>query len=186
MFDVILGVPIVLFGIMDRDLSPSFVLNNPYVYRTSRENIYLQSWNVMIWLLDATLYSVVICLFYYVVLYPTFVSLDLYSIGTIVFTGVCVTLTAKVIFMHHVWTRLQLYWILVSLLAMLCLFLIFSLSIIDYYYVAVELYDGGIFWFFGFFSIVFFTSFIDVGKYFVLQCVWPTQEILYRRMSHEI
>ena len=40
-FNFILGLPIVFFGIQDRDLSAAFSLAHPEVYSTGRTNVYL-------------------------------------------------------------------------------------------------------------------------------------------------
>lgn len=49
-FNFILGLPIIYFGILDRDLSPAFVQKYPYVYSTGRLNVLLNVASILQWI----------------------------------------------------------------------------------------------------------------------------------------
>lgn len=82
-----LGLPIIFYGIQDCDISAEFALKNPQVYSTSKTNAYLTVQSIFMWIVNAIIYAVVICLLYYYSAAPNFLNLDLYFSGTIVFFG---------------------------------------------------------------------------------------------------
>lgn len=49
-FNFILGLPIIYYGILDRDLSPEFVAKYPYVYSTGRLNVLLNVGSILQWI----------------------------------------------------------------------------------------------------------------------------------------
>eukprot|EP00981_Chlorochromonas_danica_P006961 scaffold1507_cov158-Ochromonas_danica.AAC.30 len=185
-FNFILGLPIIFYGILDRDLDADFVLKHPQVYLTSRSNKLLHIGAVGKWILNACIYAMVICLVSYYVLAPTFYNLSLYVAGTIVFVGLCMSLQAKVAFFHHQWSSPHYLSMFISVAGMLCYFLIIAVAEWDYYYVAHKTYDESIFWYYGMFSIPVITIFIDWLDYFIMLLFWPTDEMIYRELQHKV
>ena len=57
-FNFILGLPIVFFGIQDRDLSASFSLLHPEVYSTGRTNVYLTMVTLLLYFFDLNTLSI--------------------------------------------------------------------------------------------------------------------------------
>ena len=102
-YNFALGLPIVCYGFMNFDLSPDFCMKYPQVYSTGRTNVYLSSWSVFGWIINAVVYGVVICLIFFIAYYESFADWGLYGMGTTIFTGTVMALQAKVSFLHDQW-----------------------------------------------------------------------------------
>jgi hypothetical protein len=92
--------------------------------------------------------------------------------------------------MHHQWTHLQAGLIILSIGGMLLWYIILSPKGYtpgnEYLYVGFYLYNEvPIFWFFGFFSIVFFTINIDAVSYYLKLFLRPDREMLFRQKMNE-
>eukprot|EP01038_Epipyxis_sp_PR26KG_P008011 gene8011-10857_t len=184
-FNVALGLPIIFFGIMDRDISSKFVLQNPQTYTTGRDNVYLNIYVILIWILNAVVYAVVICLLSYYVLAPTFTFLDLYTAGTIVFMALVFSLQYKIGFFHHQWAWPHIFAMFISYFGIFIFFLILSQTQDDYYDIANETYALPIYWFFGFFTIPLCAIMIDVISYDMFLFFKPTDEMIFRELDTE-
>lgn len=185
-FNFILGLPIIFYGILDRDLEADFVLSHPQVYSTSRTDKLLQVKAIAKWIFNAIIYAVIICLLSYLVLAPTFHNLSLYVSGTVVFVGLCMSLQAKVAFFHHQWAYPNILAMFISVLGMFLYFLLVAVGEWDYFYVANQTYQEAIFWFFAMFSIPIVVIFIDWLDYFIMQCFSPTDEMLFRELQLKV
>lgn len=182
-FNLILGLPIICYGILDRDLSDDFVMKHPQVYITGKENRYLSTPAISMWILNACAYSVVLCMSYYYCIEPTFREFSLYTMGTLTYTGLCNALQFKVAFLTHQWAAPQIFCMLLSVGGMLACYAIFSYSSSDYYAVWDILAASPIFWFFGFFSVPLFAGLIDVLDYYIRFFLFPTEEMLFREID---
>ncbi len=156
------------------------------VYRTSRNNTYLNLYTIGMWILNALLYAVVICMVYYYTLEKTFESFGLYEFGTTVFVGLCMALQCKVAFLHHQWTWPQAFVMALSIGGMFIYFQIIANIQMDYLYVTNWLYLNTTFWFYGFFSVPLFCMFIDVIAYNVVRFMNPSPEMLFREIEHSV
>lgn len=185
-FNFILGLPIIFFGILDRDLSQEFVLQYPQTYSTGKTNSLLTTEAIMVWIFNAIMYAIVLCLTFYNVVAPTFEDMGLYVAGTTVFVGLCMALQLKVAFFHHQWAYPQVTVMFISILGMFLYFLVIAQSTDDYYYVSNVTYEQGIFWFFGFFSAPLFVIYIDVIGHFLKYFFLPTREMLYRECELQV
>jgi hypothetical protein len=218
-FNFILGLPIIFYGILDRDLSEDFVLKWPQVrhmlllhfvvlcvrnqrlplasecsphscfgflqtYSTGRTNVALTTSALGVWILNAILYAIMICLIFYYAVAPTFEEMGLYVAGTTFFVGLCMSLQAKVAFFHHQWAWPQVLMMVISIVGMFLYFLMISASFNDYYYVAQTVYSSGIFWLFGMFFMPIVAIYIDWIGYYCKMLFWPTREMLYREFEH--
>lgn len=139
---------------------------------------------LLIWILNAILYAIMVCLIFYYAVAQTFEDMGLYVAGTTVFVGLCMSLQAKVAFFHHQWAWPQTLVMAISVLGMFLYFLMISASFNDYYYVAEKVYSSGIFWLFGFFFMPIVAIFIDWIGYYGKMLLMPTQEMLYREFEH--
>ena len=182
-FNLVLGLPIIFFGILDRDLSDDFVMKNPQVYATGQGNKYLSTPAIAMWILNAIMYSVVICMSYYYCLEPTFRDYGLFSMGTVAYTGMCNALQVKVAYLSHQWAFPQVFFMLLSIGGMLAAYTVFSYGVSDYYAVRDFLFADPMFWFFGFFSVPLFAGLIDVIEYNFKFFFYPTQEMLMRELE---
>ena len=183
-FNLILGLPIIFFGILDRDLSDDFVMKNPQVYSTGQGNKYLSTGAISQWILNAIMYSVVLCMAFYYCLEPTFRGYSLYSMGTVAYTGLCNALQFKVAYLTHQWAAPQIFVMLLSIVGMLVAYVVFSYASSDYYGVREFLFADSMFWFFGFFSVPLFAGLIDVIGYNLQLFFLPSPEMLMREVEH--
>lgn len=149
-------------------------------YSTGRTNVALSTTALGIWILNATLYAIVVSLVFYLAVAPTFEEQGLYVAGTTVFVGLCMSLQAKVAFFHHQWSWPHFLVMFISVGGMFLYFLMIAVSFDDYYYVAHHVYASGIFWLFGFFLMPIITIFIDWTGYYTKLLFLPTNEMLYR------
>ena len=143
----------------------------------------LQVFAIAKWIWNAILYSMVICLIAYVVVIPTFEYWSLYEAGTTVFVGLCMALQAKVAFFHHQWNYINAIAMFISVLGMFIYFLVLESAEDDFYGVANHMYEQGVFWFYGFFSIPLFAVMIDVVGHQFYVFFQPTNEVLYREIE---
>ena len=72
---------------------------------------------------------------------------------------------------------------ILSVGGMLAAYAVFSYSTEDYYAVWTFLASTPFFWFYGFFSVPFFTGLIDVIEFNVRLFFFPTEEMLYREID---
>lgn len=140
------------------------------------------------WISNAGLYAVVICLLGYLVLGPSFLTYDLYGMGIGVYIALCQSLQGKVAFLHHQWSTPHYIAMAISVFGML-LFLYGLSSVSDsvsggYYYEATWLFQQALFWFFCFFSIALIAVLIDLVGHSVHLFFFPTSEMLYREAEH--
>eukprot|EP00607_Mallomonas_marina_P005822 CAMPEP_0182438608 /NCGR_PEP_ID=MMETSP1167-20130531/85890_1 /TAXON_ID=2988 /ORGANISM="Mallomonas Sp, Strain CCMP3275" /LENGTH=688 /DNA_ID=CAMNT_0024632043 /DNA_START=1413 /DNA_END=3479 /DNA_ORIENTATION=- len=188
-YNFTLGLPIVFYGIMNKDISSEYVLAHPEVYSTGKKNVHLNERVIGIWIVNAILYTCMICLLFYTAVAPTFKTYGFYEMGTLVYMGVVMALQAKVIFLHNMWTHVNSIMMIISVLGMLLF--IFLLTDITGYYMSWDiygmadwLYADGLFWFMGMFSVPLFTVMIDfVGQAFRINFL-VTEEMIYREKAY--
>mmetsp|Transcript_15593 Transcript_15593/g.14932 ORF Transcript_15593/g.14932 Transcript_15593/m.14932 type:complete len:1139 (-) Transcript_15593:763-4179(-) len=154
-FNFILGLPIIFFGIQDRDISATFALTNPETYATGRTNVYLNNTAIGCWIFNALIFATVICLLFYLACNDSFEFYGLFSMGTMVFTGAVNALQLKVILLHHQWSKIQVFIMFLSVGGMLAYFAIISLlpvSLYEYFDIGLSLLSSNnLYWFYGFF-----------------------------------
>lgn len=138
-----------------------------------------------IWIFNAILYAVILCLTYYYIVGPTFKDYGLYEAGTVVFVGMVLSLQAKVAFYHHQWAYPQIIAMALSIFMMFIGYIILTVGVTDYYYDAIQAYSKGIFWYYACFSGPLFTIFIDWLGYYSQLIFSPTQEMLYSELDRE-
>jgi len=184
-FNFALGLPIIFYGIMDRDLSESFVLRNPTTYITGKSNTYLKPLAVVGWIINAVLYAVLLCLLFYLTCKETFRFMSLYEMGTTLFMGLVMALQGKIAFMHHQWTKPQVNVQIATFFFLMVWFLALSTVVEDFLGVAHELYMQGMFWFYGFWSAPFFCTLIDVVAYYLEQAFFPSREMIMREAEYK-
>jgi Phospholipid-translocating P-type ATPase C-terminal len=132
----------------------------------------------------------VICLLFYYSAQKSFEQSALFEMGTTVFVGACNSLQFKVAFLHHQWSYVQIFLMLLSVGGMLAYFGIISKFPVNLY----EYYDTGyyllreskLFWFYGFFTVPVFVIFIDVLGYDMYYFFWPSKETLYREIELKV
>lgn len=129
------------------------------------------------------MYAIVISLVYFSVVALSFDTESLYVAGTTVFTGLTMSLQAKVAFFHHQWAYPQVIAMFISVLGMLIFYILIEYSTFDYYYVANHVYESGIFWFFGMFTGPLIAVMVDWVGYFALYQFHPKPEMIFREMQ---
>ena len=190
-YNFCLGLPIVFFGMMDRDVSEEVAQNCPQIYSTGRLNTQLNTLTVFYWLFDSVIYTVVFCLIMYVVLDYTLVYYGLYEFGTFVYAGLVFALTAKVMFLHHQFNYINVFVILLSLGGTLAYFAIldsisFSLTDGGYWNSAFWLYEQNVFWFFSLFTVSIVCVMIDFVSHSIGYHLFPNNEMLVKEISSAV
>ena len=155
-------------------------------YKTGRTNVALSTTALAVWILNAVLYAVVVCLIFYYVVAPTFEAQDVFTAGTSVFVGLCMSLQAKVAFFHHQWAWPQVFVMALSILGMFVYFLAVSVIFDDYWHIAQAVYASGIYWLFAMFFMPIVAVFIDWFGYYGKLLFCPTDEMLYREFEHHL
>lgn len=201
-FNFALGLPIIFYGFMDRDIAADFAMENPQVYRTGLSNAMLNMGTIGMWITNAFVFAVIFCLLFFVVLGPTFIDYGVFDMGTVIYFGLILSLQCKVAFLHQVWNKIHIYAMVFSI-AMLFL-VIYIMNVFesewDFYGVVNFVYGQGIFWFFGVFTIPLVCFLIDftgsslylffMASYDVMEKVGPTlywfissPEMVYREIA---
>lgn len=184
-FNFILGLPIIFFGMQDRDISDPFALEHPESYSTSRLNTYLTVPAIAKWIWNAVLYAIIICLVYYLAVRESFNTWGLYDAGTTVFAGLCMALQCKVAYLHHQWTWVQIFMMCLSVGGMLAWFAIIQDSYDDYYGVVDFCFSQGLYWFFGMFTGPLICLLLDFFGYNLMLFFRPTSEMYMRELEHK-
>ena len=187
-FNFALGLPIIFFGIMDRDVSEEFVLRNPTTYSTGRENVELRSRVVVGWILNSVAYAGCLCAFGYVMLKDTSLNYGLYTIGTIVYMAMVHALQLKVAFLHHQWNYINVFAMLISLIGTFTvMYMINTYPFMspDYFGVVDNLIteEARVFFFMGCITIPMFTALFDFIIYAYKKFFEPTDEMIFREIE---
>ena len=140
----------------------------------------------MWWCFNAVLYATIICLTYYVALRDSLITYGLFSFGTIVFSGLLMSLLVKLAFMHNKWTWLQVKLIALSFGGLPICYIILEYSFPDFYGEADFLLGQGLFWLFGVFSMAVFTMILDVATHFTVLLFRPTREMLFIEIENNV
>lgn len=147
----------------------------------------LNARSIGLWIWNAILFAIVFCVLFFNVLGPTFEEYGLYEMGTTIFTGLILGLQCKVAFLHHMWTRVHVISMVVSIIGLFfTLFVLNAAPSADnygFYYVADFLYQQPVYWFFGAFSIPLMCYMIDYVGSSIYVFFIPTPEMVMR--EHE-
>jgi len=183
-YNFILGLPIISYGILDRDLTEGFMMAHPQTYATGRDNAYLNITSIGSWILNAIFYAVILCLMDFTVLEQTFDSWSLYAFGTAVYTALCISLQGKVSFLYHQWSWPAIFTMCLSVFGMLLFF--YGLNelpidyIDDYGDEANYAYGSLVFWVMCFLTIPFVAAMLDFIVHAYALFFAPTPEMLFR------
>lgn len=189
-FNVVLGLPIVFFGIMDRDISASFALANPHTYMTGAKNVYLSVTCIGWWLFNACLYGVQLCLLYFLAFRDSFQYYGLFMMGTAIYTGLCLGLQAKVAFMHHQWAWVNWFVMGLSIFGMFAYYAALSSVtydyVDDYYNEAQNLFGKAAFWLFDCITVPIYCVLIDAVCYYLRNAFVPSNEMVFTEMDNKV
>lgn len=187
-YNAILGFPIIIYGIMDRDLPADFVEANPQVYATGQTNSLLGQRAVVEWTANAIGYSIILSLIFYYAMTDSFLDQNLYIMGAIMYTGLLLAMQGKVAFLHHQWAWPQVLFMTLSLIGMFVVYLFSQLFQIDNFYGAVGpvLLREPTFWFMGFLSVPIILLLFEGLWYWVQLFFFPTNQMLYREIQMKV
>ena len=189
-FNIVLGLPIILLGILDKDISEDTALRYPHMYSTSKNNVYLNFFAILGWILNACVYGVILSLLYFYAMTQSVQSEALYVFGTAMYVGVFLSLQAKLVFMHHQMTWIQGIVIFLSIVALLGFLEILSVSSNfdtgGYYGIATHVYEYPTFWLFSFFTVPLILVLVDLTFYFILVFFSPTNEMKFREIDKQV
>lgn len=152
--------------------------------------MYLHTGAIALWIFNALLYATIICLLFYYSVQKSFEDHSIFEFGTTVFVGACNCLQLKVAYLHHQWSALQAFIMLISvggMLAYLAIISKFPINLYEYYNTGYQLLsESKLFWFFGFFTVPVFVIFIDVLGYDAYNFFWPSKEMMYREIELKV
>jgi len=125
-------VPIVVLGIFDKDVDDNYVLEHPQLYRTGPSRYYFNFKVFWGWVFTAVwhslvLYGMVGLAFDQSNVFPDGRSLDLFSMGTVSYTCVVITVNLKLALETRYWTWINHVAIWGSILAYIFWLLIYGL-----------------------------------------------------------
>ena len=180
MFNIMLGLPIVLYGVFDKDVDDQFAMENPWIYHTGRMNSLLGTVPFVRYGINAFMYAVTISLTGYYMLEKSFQDYGLYEFGTHVFLGLIFSLQVKVGFIHHLWNLLHLSSMVISIVGTIIFVLIISL--LDHFYGEAEaLYDNNLFWLTSCFGVPIMCGLIDLIDFsLTMFFLEPSHELVIR------
>lgn len=185
-YNLMLGLPAVFYGILDRDLSREFVEKNPEVYATGKNNVYLSGNAVLGWIANAICYAIILCSIFYYAFANTFETYNLLVFGCIAYTGLVMALQFKMMFMHNQWAYPQTSLMVISIVGMLIYYPVIQYWSYDNFYGAVGyMYRGGMFWLFGMFSVPLILMVFEALWYYAFVFFSPTAEMQYREMQYK-
>ena len=189
-FNIVLGLPIIFYGFMDRDVSEQTVLRYPQMYSTGRKNVYLDVAALLSWIFNAWLFGAILSLLYYYAFDLSSQSDALYVFGSSMFVGMFLSLQAKVAFMHHQWAWPQAVVLFISIVALFIFLEILSVSSNyntgGYYAIAAHVYEDPKFWFFSCFTVPLILVMVDVSAYLTYWFFWPTEEMKFREIDKQV
>lgn len=185
-FNFILGLPIIFFGILDKDISAEFACDHPQVHSTGRTNALLNVPSIFQWIVNAILYAVVVCLTYYYCVYVSFHYTGLYVAGTSIMVGLIMALQYKVMFFHHQWARPNVYAMMFSIAGMFLYYLLIEAAVADFSGEAVHMYSLAIFWLMSILLVPVAAIYIDWVYYFFRYFLAPTDEMLFLEMELKV
>jgi magnesium-transporting ATPase (P-type) len=185
-YNLMLGLPAVFYGILDRDLSREFVEANPEVYATGKNNVYLSGNAVLGWIVNAVCYALILCAIFYYACANTFETYNMLVMGCIAYTGLVMSLQFKMMFMHNQWAYPQASLMAISILGMIIYYAFVQYWSYDGFYGAVGyMYRGSMFWLFGMFTVPLILMVFEALWYYAFVFFAPTNEMLYREMEHK-
>ena len=197
-FNLFLALPIIVYGILDQDISPQFALRYPVTYSTGRTYSQLNARTIATWIANAIVYAVILCSLHIICFFNTYKEYDLYSFGTTLYVSLVMALQYKVWFLLHQWNIYFLSAILVSIVGMFAVIYILSESFAktgflgvtsEFDDVAGNLYFNGdenaFFWVMGFIFTPLCCLLFDVLVYSARILCFPTREMHFREKLHE-
>jgi phospholipid-transporting ATPase len=186
-YNIALGLPIIFYGILDRDLPDDFVERNPQVYETGQKNEILGTENMIGWTLNVLCYAIILSLLFYYAAYDSFTNDAIFIAGTVVFQGLVLSLQTKVIFMHNQWAYPQALCMLISITGMFWFYpLVQTFNYDTFYMAAGYLYTVKSFWFLGSFTAPMITMIFEAIVYYGRLLFYPSREMLFRELYHRV
>jgi phospholipid-translocating P-type ATPase (flippase) len=140
-FNFMLGLPIIFYGIQDRDIPEEFALKYPQVYSTGKNNTFLTTKAIGMWIFNAVITAVIICVIGYYAMKLSFVDWSLFPFGTTVFVSLVMSLQLKIIYLNNQWDKVRFFIISISVLGTLLFIEGVSYSAADFYGVANQTYS---------------------------------------------
>lgn len=185
-FNFDLGLPIVVYGIMDRDVNDMFAMNNPEIYSTGKSNAMLSLKAISLWTLNAAILASLICLLFFVAMPDSYNEYGIFEFGTSVFTSLILGLQMKMAFLYNQWNYITVGIMLLSLAGFYVWFFIVDSandSFPDYYNSAKWTLKNPLDWFFASFTVPMIFWLVDlIGQSWYI-FVEPANETVYRERS---
>ena len=183
-FNAFLFVPILVYGVFDRDVTAKYASNNPEIYSTGRNNLLLSPWAIGLWVFNAGVMAALFCMIYFVALADTYDSQGIFDYGTAVYVSLIMGLQAKVSFLYNQWNYINASVMICSILLFyIWVFVNSSWVSMEYYEVARHTFSQPLCWLFSTFTFPILFYLVDLlgqGWYIFFA---PTPELVYRERS---
>lgn len=192
-YNLVLGLPIIIFGFMDKDSSEEFILGNPSMYGSGKQNIMLSKRRIFLWISNAVVLGIMICLLCYHAMNRSFLVYDLWSFGCFTFVALVNSMHCKMAFMHHQWTLLSILAMVFSVVFPLTIILllgecgygVLGMTTSDFEGTSTWLFKRHEFWLFAFFTIPICIMMIEYTTHGVRYFLFPQKEMLARDIEQK-
>jgi len=159
------------------------------IYSTGRHNTQLSASAIALWVINAIFIAVIVSVTYFIALYDSFNTWDLYSFGTSVFISLVFGLQMKVAFLHNQWNYINVGILLLSISGFYVWIFVVdragSLLSAEYYGCGTFALSQQITWQFSTFTIPIFVGVLDlVGQSCYLFFHTP-DDLVFRERSME-
>ena len=138
------------------------------------------------WVVNAVVWSILLCLVFFNVCSPTYRNFSIFEMGTMIYFGLVLSLQLKIGFIHYMWNKVHVWSMFISVAALFLVVFILNESstfAYDYFGVVNYTYGYGIFWFWGVFTAPLMLLLLDfIGQaYYVVFA--PTDEGVFREAA---
>jgi len=176
-FNFVLGLPILVVGFTDKDISSDYAENNPKVYMTGRKNLRLQKRTILWWLFNAACFAVIVSLLTYYI-DPTSPNDGLYTLGTSVYTALTLSLQVKISWLTKTWTWINLTVLAISVLGYFLAVYVYSYGS-SFYGEAGYFFGQNMYWFIYFWTIPFACGVLELVLEALHVQFFPTFDVIH-------
>jgi magnesium-transporting ATPase (P-type) len=174
-FNLMLGLPIVVFGVFNKDVDDEFAMSNPWIYASGRMSSVMNQAMMIMWAINASFYAIIISATGYYILEESFHEYGIYEFGTHVFCGLVFALQCKVLFIHN-----NINWLHVGAMGMSIAgtfgFIMGVSQFQNFYGEAEQLYDRDLFWLTAIFGVPVTCFLVDLVSQSIVEFLLPTND----------
>merc|ERR1711871_420264 len=184
-FNLMLGLPIIIYGFTNKDVADDFAMKQPLIYASGRTSTLLGVTNYLMWGSNAGMFALMICISSYYTMEQSFQEYGVYEFGTHVFLSLVFALQLKVCFLHHSWNVLHVGSMTLSIFGTFAYILAVN-QLQDFQGEADSLYGRNLFWLMACFGIPIFCILIDlIGQAIYMFISPPFNQMVVEKFREE-